>query len=174
MHDAEWGSIAGYAPSSELGRETNIVTSVPPQPCADSPHPPTPTPPHPHTQPSNPCSFPPLVCRSLDDLPLDHLFSDDPQPNFPTSGLVFAGLMSLMDPPREGVKEAVADCHAASIKVFMVTGEGPATCFAMLAAAHAAQGRGEGEGGGRAGRIGITALLGCTCWGSLGAAEASS
>ena len=62
--------------------------------------------------------------RSL-DLPLDHPFTDEPSPNFPTDGLTFVGLTSLMDPPREGVKEAVAQCHAASVKVFMVTGGWP-------------------------------------------------
>jgi sodium/potassium-transporting ATPase subunit alpha len=35
----------------------------------------------------------------------------------PTSGLVFVGLVSLVDPPKESVPQAVLDCHAAGIKV---------------------------------------------------------
>ncbi len=40
----------------------------------------------------------------------------------PTSGLVFVGLISLVDPPKESVPKAVLDCHTAGIKVIMVTG----------------------------------------------------
>lgn len=47
----------------------------------------------------------------------DFDFNDQPSPNFPTDGLIFAGLMSLMDPPRDGVPEAVEKCQTASIKV---------------------------------------------------------
>jgi magnesium-transporting ATPase (P-type) len=41
------------------------------------------------------------------------------------AGFCFAGLCSLMDPPKNGVKKAVDDCHDASIKVIMVTGDHP-------------------------------------------------
>ncbi len=41
--------------------------------------------------------------------------------------LVFVGLLSLIDPPREGVPEAVAKCKRGGIKVFMVTGDHPIT-----------------------------------------------
>ena len=42
--------------------------------------------------------------------------------NFPTgdegeTGLVFVGLMSLIDPPRAAVPDAVAKCRSAGIKV---------------------------------------------------------
>lgn len=37
--------------------------------------------------------------------------------------LCFAGLLSLIDPPRPGVAEAVSSCHDGSIKVMMVTGK---------------------------------------------------
>jgi len=42
--------------------------------------------------------------------------------NFPTSGLVFLGLMSLIDPPKESVPGAVAMCRSAGVRVVMVTG----------------------------------------------------
>jgi sodium/potassium-transporting ATPase subunit alpha len=50
-------------------------------------------------------------------------FDSKPAPNFPVDDLTFVGLLSLIDPPREGVPEAVAKCKRARIKVFMVTGE---------------------------------------------------
>ncbi len=37
--------------------------------------------------------------------------------------LTFLGLIGLYDPPRPGVREAIAQCHAAGIKVTMVTGD---------------------------------------------------
>jgi len=49
----------------------------------------------------------------------------------PTSGLVFVGLMSLVDPPKETVPQAVLDCHTAGIKVIMVTGDHPLTAAAI-------------------------------------------
>ena len=54
-----------------------------------------------------------------------------PSPNFPTEELTFVGLYSLIDPPREGVPEAVAKCKRARIKVFMVTGDHPITAQAI-------------------------------------------
>jgi sodium/potassium-transporting ATPase subunit alpha len=54
-----------------------------------------------------------------------------PAPNFPVDDLVFAGLLSLIDPPREGVPEAVEKCKRARIKVFMVTGDHPITAQAI-------------------------------------------
>ena len=47
----------------------------------------------------------------------------DPQVNFPLTGLCFAGMVAMEDPPRDGVKEAIALCHRAGIKVIMVTGD---------------------------------------------------
>lgn len=48
-----------------------------------------------------------------------------------STGLVFMGLISLADPPKLGVDKAVLECHAAGIKVFMVTGDHALTAEAI-------------------------------------------
>ncbi|MES2395082.1 MAG: cation-translocating P-type ATPase [Bacteroidota bacterium] len=44
-----------------------------------------------------------------------------------TGDLVFAGLYGMMDPPAEGVYEAINECKDAGIRVVMITGDHPAT-----------------------------------------------
>lgn len=56
---------------------------------------------------------------------------DADDPNFPESGLRFVGLMSMIDPPRAAVPDAVAKCRSAGIKVIMVTGDHPITAKAI-------------------------------------------
>lgn len=51
--------------------------------------------------------------------------------NFPTSNLRFIGLISMIDPPRAAVPDAVAKCRSAGIKVIMVTGDHPITAKAI-------------------------------------------
>lgn len=51
--------------------------------------------------------------------------------NFPTTGLCFVGLISLIDPPKTRVPNAVKECRAAGIKVYMVTGDGVLTAAAI-------------------------------------------
>ncbi len=46
-------------------------------------------------------------------------------------GLTFLGLTGMMDPPREGVREAVAACQQAGIRVVMITGDHAATARAI-------------------------------------------
>uniref|UniRef100_A0A0N5AJW8 Sodium/potassium-transporting ATPase subunit alpha n=1 Tax=Syphacia muris TaxID=451379 RepID=A0A0N5AJW8_9BILA len=54
--------------------------------------------------------------------------------NFPLNGLRFVGLVSMIDPPRAAVPDAVAKCRSAGIKVVMVTGDHPITAKAIAKA----------------------------------------
>jgi len=65
-----------------------------------------------------------------DRFPKNFLFDVD-EPNFPLSGMRFVGLMSMIDPPRAAVPDAVAKCRSAGIKVIMVTGDHPITAKAI-------------------------------------------
>jgi magnesium-transporting ATPase (P-type) len=63
----------------------------------------------------------------VDDCSTDSFHEQGP----PTEGLVFMGLVSLVDPPRPGVMEAVDRCRNAGIRVAMVTGDHPLTAEAI-------------------------------------------
>ncbi|XP_075046409.1 potassium-transporting ATPase alpha chain 2 [Mixophyes fleayi] len=65
-----------------------------------------------------------------EDFPPSYPF-DTESMNFPTSNLCFVGLLSMIDPPRSTVPDAVSKCRSAGIKVIMVTGDHPITAQAI-------------------------------------------
>uniref|UniRef100_A0A8B9KN52 Sodium/potassium-transporting ATPase subunit alpha n=1 Tax=Astyanax mexicanus TaxID=7994 RepID=A0A8B9KN52_ASTMX len=66
------------------------------------------------------------------EFPRGYTFDTD-EMNFTTSGLCFAGLISMIDPPRATVPDAVMKCRTAGIRVVMVTGDHPITARAIAA-----------------------------------------
>lgn len=65
-----------------------------------------------------------------DKYPVDYVFSKN-EVNYPTSDYCFTGLVSLEDPPKHGVREAIGTLRLAGIKVMMVTGDHPKTAEAI-------------------------------------------
>jgi P-type Ca2+ transporter type 2C len=57
--------------------------------------------------------------------------AEDLTPRDAESGLVFAGLQGMMDPPRPEAIEAVAGCRRAGIRVAMITGDHAVTAQAV-------------------------------------------
>ncbi len=45
--------------------------------------------------------------------------------------VIFLGLAGMIDPPKEGVREAVMDCHTAKIRTFIITGDHAITARAV-------------------------------------------
>jgi len=45
--------------------------------------------------------------------------------------MIFVGLSAMIDPPKEGVRETVEECHHAGIEVAMITGDHKVTAFAI-------------------------------------------
>lgn len=62
--------------------------------------------------------------------PIGYTF-DTEEENYPMNDLTFVGLISMIDPPRAAVPDAVAKCRSAGIKVIMVTGDHPITAHAI-------------------------------------------
>merc|ERR1711971_180173 len=67
---------------------------------------------------------------SANEFPRGFPFDSD-EVNFPLKNLRFVGLMSMIDPPRAAVPDAVMKCRSAGIKVIMVTGDHPITAKAI-------------------------------------------
>ncbi len=63
-----------------------------------------------------------LAYRHLDKIPTGKNAREETEKN-----LIYLGFACIVDPPREGVKEAVAACHSAGINVIMITGDAAAT-----------------------------------------------
>ena len=65
-----------------------------------------------------------LACRHLETVPV--VLDEDIE-----SGLSLIGLVALIDPPRDGVEAAVAECKLAGIVPVMITGDHPGTARAI-------------------------------------------
>jgi sodium/potassium-transporting ATPase subunit alpha len=63
--------------------------------------------------------------------PEDGIVYTQQDKNFPSEGFTFIGLISLQDPPRKGVYDAIKTCNRAGMKVMMVTGDHPFTAEAI-------------------------------------------
>ena len=66
-----------------------------------------------------------IAYKDVDNLPINIDSSNI------ESNLNFVGLMGMIDPPREGVKEAVEECKKAGIKTVMITGDHISTAKAI-------------------------------------------
>ncbi|PVV02354.1 hypothetical protein BB560_003194, partial [Smittium megazygosporum] len=76
-----------------------------------------------------------VIAVAKSDLPADkypegYVF-DKKQQNYPMGDYTFVGLVSLEDPPKHGVREAVGRLRTAGIQVIMVTGDHPLTAEAI-------------------------------------------
>ncbi|QUX26064.1 cation-transporting P-type ATPase [Nocardiopsis sp. MT53] len=59
---------------------------------------------------------------------IDHM---PQEPREAENGLVLLGMVGLEDPPRDGVRDAIARCRTAGVRVAMVTGDHPGTALAI-------------------------------------------
>ena len=68
-----------------------------------------------------------LAYKKLDELPPEGEGSRDQC----ESEMIYIGFVTILDPPREGVKESVTQCHDAGVDVVMITGDSPPTARAI-------------------------------------------
>ncbi len=73
-----------------------------------------------------------MASRALRVLALAYReMSEDATAAYHEQELVFAGLVGMIDPARDEVKDAVRKCHEAGIRPVMITGDHPATAMAI-------------------------------------------
>ena len=63
-----------------------------------------------------------LAYRHMDKIPTGRNAREETE-----NDLIYLGFACIVDPPRDGVKEAVSECHSAGINVIMITGDAAAT-----------------------------------------------
>jgi len=68
-----------------------------------------------------------LCYKKLDVIPPE----DDKSRELCESDMIYIGFVTILDPPRDGVKESVEECHAAGVDVVMITGDSSATAKAI-------------------------------------------
>ena len=72
-----------------------------------------------------------MAHRALRLLAFGYRELDKVSSDYQERDLVFAGLVGMMDPPREKARTAVAKCRSAGIRPVMITGDHPATALAI-------------------------------------------
>jgi len=72
-----------------------------------------------------------MASRALRVLAFAYRDDDGTVPKIDEGSLTFAGLVGMIDPPREEVKLAVVRCREAGIRPVMITGDHPATAQAI-------------------------------------------
>jgi Ca2+-transporting ATPase len=68
-----------------------------------------------------------LCYKKLDSIPTE----DDKSRQLCESNMIYIGFVTILDPPREGVKDSVERCHDAGVDVVMITGDSPTTAKAI-------------------------------------------
>jgi len=71
-----------------------------------------------------------MAAEGLRALGLAQKVEDDKEAE-PYTNLTLLALVGLIDPPREGIREAIEACRNAGINVVMITGDHPATALAI-------------------------------------------
>jgi Ca2+-transporting ATPase len=72
-----------------------------------------------------------MANRALRLLALAYRDLDSDSPVYREEDLVFAGLVGMIDPPRDEARTAVAKCQSAGIRPVIITGDHPATALAV-------------------------------------------
>ena len=68
-----------------------------------------------------------LCYKKLDTIPPE----DEKSRMLCESDMIYIGFVTILDPPREGVKQSVEQCHNAGVDVVMITGDSPTTAKAI-------------------------------------------
>ncbi len=66
-----------------------------------------------------------FACRDLDDV------SPNAYPEESERSLIWTGMTAMIDPPREGIRDAIAECRRLGVSVVMVTGDYETTAKAI-------------------------------------------
>ena len=80
-----------------------------------------------------------LASRALRVLGLAYKEQPQRDGDYAETDLVFAGLVGMIDPPRDEVRAAVQKCRVAGIRPVMITGDHPATALAIARELHIAE-----------------------------------